>query len=121
MGHVVPEVPNVSLGFPNRNVAGVDLADVIEPLKSFFLSSSSKENIFSSAECFSSCAEMLAKFGDRALQPSFDPWAGVDFHGRAKTHSDLTEAYKNVRIAANIETDGDMTLSSGSPEKLLPQ
>ena len=60
-------------------------------------------------------------FGDRALQPSFDTWASVDFHGCATIHTDLTKAYKDVRIAANVETDADETLSSGSREKLLPQ
>jgi len=64
---------------------------------------------------------MIAEFGDRALQPSYDPWASVDFHGRAKIHDDLTKAYKDVRIAANIGADVDVTLSSGSPEKLLSQ
>ena len=34
LGHIVPELPNVSLGSPNRTVSGVDLADVIEPLQS---------------------------------------------------------------------------------------
>ena len=60
---------------------------------------------------------MLAEFGDRALQPSYDPWTSVDFHGRAKIHADLTKAYKDVRIAANVEADADVTLSSGSPQK----
>ena len=32
LGHVVPELPNVSLGSPNQRVAGADLVDVIEPL-----------------------------------------------------------------------------------------
>ena len=64
---------------------------------------------------------MLAEFGDKALQPSYDPWASVDSHGRGKIHTDLTKAYKDVRIAGNIEADADVTLSSGSPEKLLPQ
>ena len=35
LGHLVPELPKVSLGYPNRTVAGVDLADVIEPLQSY--------------------------------------------------------------------------------------
>ena len=82
--HVIREMTNVSLGSPNRKVAGVDLADVIEPLKSYLLSSSSEQNIFSFAECISSCVEMLAKFGDRALQPSYDPWASVYSHGRVQ-------------------------------------
>ena len=43
--HVVPELPNVSLGSPNESVAGADLADVIEPLQSYLLSSSS-EHLF---------------------------------------------------------------------------
>ena len=121
LGHVVPDLPSVSLGSPNRNVAGVNLADVIEPLQSYLLGSSLEQNVFASAECISSCVEMLAEFGDRALQPSYDPWASVDFHGRGKIHADLTKAYRDVRIAANVEPDADVTLSSGSPEKLLPQ
>ena len=32
-----------------------------------------------------------------------------------------TKAYEDVRIAANVEPDADVTLSSGSPEKLLPE
>ena len=121
LGDIVPELPNVSLGSPNLNVAGVDLADVIGSLQSYFLSSTSEQNIFVSAECILSCVEMLAEFADRALQPSYDPCASVDFHGRAKKYADLIKAYEDVRIAANVETDADVTLASGSPEKLLPQ
>ena len=121
LGHVVPELLSVSLGSPNRSVTAVDLADVIEPLQSYLLSSSLEQNIFASAECISSCVEMLAEFGDRALQPSYDPCANVDFYGRGKIHADLTKAYKDVRIAVNVEPDVDVTLSSGSPEKLLRQ
>ena len=121
LGHVVPEWPNVLLGSPSRRVAGVDLADVIEPVQSYLLSSRSEQNIFSSVECISSCVEMLTEFGDRAFQPSYDPWASVDFHGRVKIHADLTKTYKDVRVATNVGTDADVTLSSGSPKKLLPQ
>ena len=73
------------------------------------------------ADSISSCVEMLPKFRDKALPPSYDPWASVNFYGRAKIRADLTKTYKDVRIAANVETDADVTLSSGSPEKLLPQ
>ena len=121
LGYVVPELPNVSLGSTSRSVAGVDLADVIELVQNYLLSSSSEQNIFASAECFSSCVEILAEFGDRALQPSYDPWASVDFLNRARFHADLIKAYKDVRFAANVGTDADVTLPSGSPEKLLPQ
>ena len=121
LGQIVQELPNLSLGSPNRSNARVDFADVIEPLQSYLMSSSSEQNIFPSAECISSCVEMSTEFGDEALQRSFDPWASVDFHGRATIHADLTKTYEEVRIAANVETDADVTLSSGSPEKLLPQ
>ena len=64
---------------------------------------------------------MLTEFGDWALQPSYDPWASVDFHVRVKIHGDLTKTHKDVRFATNVGTDADVTLFSGSPEKLLPQ
>ena len=63
----------------------------------------------------------MSESGAKTLQHSYDLWASVDFHGRAKIHADLTKAYMDVRIAANVEMDADVTLSSGSPEKLLPQ
>ena len=87
--HVVPELPNVSLGSPNRYVTGLGLPDAIDPLQSYLLNSSSDQNINSSAESVSSCVEILAEFGDEALQPSYNPWSNVDFHGRAKIHADL--------------------------------
>ena len=121
LGHVVPELLNVSLGSPDRSGSAIDLADVIEPLQSYLLICNTEQNIFSGAESISSCVELLADFGDRALQPSYDPWASVDFHDRSKIHADLTKAYKDVRVVANVETDVDVTLSSGSPEKRLPQ
>ena len=93
LGHVVPELPNLSLGSLSRSGMEIDLADVIEPLQNYLLTSSGDRNIFSSAEYFSSCAELLAEFGDKALQPSYDPWSSVDSHGRAKIHADLTKTY----------------------------
>ena len=120
LGHVVPELPSVSMGSPDRSSA-VDLSDVFEPLQCYLLTCSAEQNIFVSADSIFSCVEMLAEIGDRALQPSYDPWTSVDFHGRGKIHADLTKAYKDVRIAANVEPGADVTLSFGSPEKLLPQ
>ena len=108
LGHVVPELPNVSLGSPSRKETEADLVDVIEPLQSYLLASSG-ENVFSSAESISSCVEMLSKFGDKALKPSYDSWCSVDFHGRAEIHANLTKAYKDVRVAGSVEPDADMT------------
>ena len=121
LGHIVSELPNVSLGSPDRSSSAVDLADVIEPLQWYLLTCNADQIISVSVDSISSCDEMLAEFGDTALQPPYDPWASVDFHGRAKIHADLTKTYKDVRIAVNVETDADVILTSGSPEKLLPQ
>ena len=121
LGHVVPELPSVSLGSPDRNSSAVDLSDLIEPLQSYLLTCNTEQSIFSSADLISSCVEVLADFGDKALQPSYELWAGVDFHGRSKIHADLTKAYKDVRVATSVGMDADVTLSSESPETLLPQ
>ena len=56
---------------------------------------------------------MLAEFGNRALQPSYDPGSSVDFYGRSKILADLTKAYKDVRVATNVGTGADVTFSSG--------
>ena len=107
------------MGSPDRSRSANDLADIIEPLQCYLLTCSADRKVF--VDSISSCVDMLAEFGDRALQRSCDPWASVDFHGPVKIHADLTNTYKDVRIATNVEADADVTLSSGSPEKLLPQ
>ena len=60
-------------------------------------------------------------FGDMALQPGFDPWASVNFHGRVKIHANLAKTYKNKRLSAGIGTKAEVTGSPESPGKLLPQ
>ena len=105
------------MGWPDRSRSAIDLADIIEPLQCYLLTCSADQNVFVDADSVSSCVEMLEEFGDRALQPSYDPWTSVNFHARAKIHADLANAYKDVRIAANVEADADVILSSGSPEK----
>ena len=121
LGHVVPELPNVSLGSPDQSSTEIDFAAVIKPLQSYLLTCSAKQNIFSSADSISSCVEMLAEFGDKVLQPSYDLWASLDFQVRSKAHAELTKTFKDVRVAINVGTDAGVTLSSGSPAKLLPQ
>ena len=96
LGHVVPNLPSVALDSPGRSTAGVDLSDTIEPLQSYLLGSSAEQIIFTSAELISSCVELLDEFGDKAIEPCFDPWASVDFHGNSQIYADLTKAYKNV-------------------------
>ena len=54
LGHIVPELPKVPLGSPDRNGAVIDLEDVMEPLQSYLLTCSSDQIIFVSADSISS-------------------------------------------------------------------
>ena len=121
LGHVVPKLPSVTLGCPSKSAAETDLSDNIEPLQTYLLSSSNEQNIFSSAESISSCVEFLDEFGDKAIQPCYDPWASVDFHKKSEIYADLTNAYKNVRIASNVETGVEVSVSPETPDKLAPE
>ena len=121
LGHVVPKLPSVSLGSPGKSNAEVYLSDKIEPLQSYLLGSSAEQNIFTSAESISSCVEFLDEFGDKAIQPCLDPWASVDFHGQSQIYADLTKAYKDVKVASNVETGVEFNVSPETPDKLAPQ
>ena len=121
LGHVVPKLPSVSLGSPGNSTAEVDLLDIIELLQSYLLGSSAEQLIFNSAESISSCVELFDEFGDKAVQPCFDPWATVDFHGKSQIYADLTKAYKNVRVALNVETGVEVNVSPETPDRLAPQ
>ena len=116
-GHLVPELPSVSLGSPSKSAAEDDLSDIIEPLQSYLLSSSAEQNVFTSAESISSCVELL----DRAIQSCYDPRASVDFLGKSQIYADLTKAYKNAKIASNVETGVKDCVSPETPDKLAPQ
>ena len=118
---MVPKLPAVTLGSPGRSASEVDLSDIVEPLQSYLLGSSAKQNIFTSAESISSCVELLDEFGDRAIQPCYDPWASVDFSGKSQIYADLTKSYKNVRVAPNVETGVEGSVSPETPDKLAPQ
>ena len=121
LGHEVPKLPSVTLGCPSKSAAAVDLSDIIEPLHSYLLSSSAEQNNFTNAQSILSCVELLDKFGDKAIQPCYDPWAGVDFHDKPQIYGDLTKAYKNVRLASNVETGVEVSVSPENSDKLAPQ
>ena len=121
LGHVVPKLPAVTLGSPGKSASDVDLSDIVEPLQSYLLGSSAEQNIFTSAESISSCVELLEEFRDRAIQPCYDPWASVDFYDKSQIYADLTKAYKNVRVASNVETGVEVSVSPETPDKLAPQ
>ena len=106
----MPKLPSVALGSAGKSTAGVDLWDIIEPLQSYLLGSSAEQNIFTSAGSISSCVELLDEFGDKAIQPCFDPWASVDFYDKSQIFADLTKAYNNVRVASNVETGVEVSV-----------
>ena len=121
LGHVVPKLPSVTSGCPGKSAVEADLSDIIRLLQSFLLSSCVEQNIFTSAESISSCVDCLDEFGDQAIQPCFDPWASVVFYDKSQRYADLTKAYKNVRIASNVETGVEVSVSPETPDKLAPQ
>ena len=121
LGQVVPKMPAVSLGSPAKSASEVDLSGIVEPLQSYLLGSRAEQNIFTSAESISSCVELLDEFGDRAIQPCYDPWASVDFYDKSQIYADLTKAYKNVRVASNVETGVEVSVLPETPDKLAPQ
>ena len=61
------------LGLLDRISSVIDLADVIELLQSYLLTCSADQKYFVSADSIPSCVEMLAEFGDKTLQTSYDP------------------------------------------------
>ena len=85
------------------------------------MGSSAEQNIFTSAESISSCVELLDEFGDRAIQPCYDPRASVDFYDKSQLYADLTTAYKNVRVASIVETGIEVSVLPETPDKLAPQ
>ena len=121
LGHVMPKLPSDTLGSPGKSAAGVDLSDIIEPLQSYLLSSSAEQNIFFNAESISSCMEFLDEFGDKTIQPCYDPWAIVDFHDKSQIYAELTKANKNVRLASNVETGVEVSVLPETPDILAPQ
>ena len=121
LGHVVPKLHSVALGCASKGAAEIDLSDVIEPLQSYLLSSSAEQNIFTSAESISSYVELLDEFADRAVQPGYDPWASVNFHDKSQISVDLAKAYKDVRLASNVETGAEVSVSPETPDRLALQ
>ena len=116
LGHAVRKLPSVTLGCPSKSAAEADLLDIMEPLHSYFLSSSAKHNCFTRAEWISSCVKLLDGLKDKAIQPCYDPWASVDFHDKSQKYADLAKAYNNVRLASNVETGFEVSVS---PENLI--
>ena len=121
LGQVVPKMPSVTLGCPSTSAADTDLSHTIEPLQSYLLGSNVEQEIFTSAESISSCMELMDGLGDKAVQPCYDPWASLDFHGKSQIYADLTKAYKIVRLASNVETGVEVSVLPETLVKLALQ
>ena len=122
LGHVVPKLTCVTLRCSCKSTAEVVLSDIIVSLMSYLLSSSnSEQNIFTSAESISSCVDFLDAFAEKALHPCCDLWPSMDFHDKSQIYADLTKAYKNVRLASNVETSVEVSLSPETPDTHDPQ
>ena len=81
LGHVAPELPDVSLGSSKVGLTIVDLSSLIRPIQGYLLSGDSEGNFFTDPGSVSCCKEMLETFSDRALQSDYNPRESVDAHG----------------------------------------
>ena len=120
LGHICPVLPTVGLSYPLSGVESVDLASVIEPLQSFLLCGELANNFFTDPDSNGRCVELVDSFGDRALQAGYNPWASVDFNGRAGIVEELSKAYKAFRIASDVDTSSTSTVLQ-CPGKLAMQ
>ena len=76
---------------------------------------------FTGVQSISSRDEFLDEFAEKAIQPCYDPWPSVDFFEKSQLYADLTNAYKNVRLASNVETGVEISVSLGISDKMAPQ
>ena len=61
--------------------------------------------------------ELVDNFGDQALRAGYNLWESVDFHGRADIVQKLSNFYKAVRVASDVDTSSNSTILQ-SPGKL---
>ena len=101
-------------------VESVDLSSLIEPLQSYLLCGELANNFFTDPDSIGICVEVVDNFGDGALQAGYNPWASVDFNGRAGIVEELSKAYKAVRVASDVDTSSMIRVLQ-SPGKLAMQ
>ena len=121
LGHVVPKLPDVSLGSSKVGVTSVDLSSIVEPLHGYLLSGDSEGNFLTDPGSISSCMELLETFGDSALQCGYNPWEFVDVHGYEKIRTELDKSYKAVRIASDVESSASVSEPVFVSERLPEQ
>ena len=120
LGHICPALPSVGLNYAMSGVGSVDLYSVIEPLQIYLLCGELVNNFFTDPESIARCVELVDNFGDQALQANYNPWDSVDFHGRAGIMEGLSNVYKAVCVASDVDTSSFSTILQ-SPGKLSMQ
>ena len=121
LGHVAPELPDVSLGSSKIGVTSVDLSSVVEPIQGYLLSGDAEGNFFTDPESVSCCMELLETFSDRALQCEYNPCDSVNVHGYEKIRAELEKSYKVVRVASDVESSSSLSEPVFVSERLPEQ
>ena len=109
LGHVAPNLPDVSLGSSKVGVTRVDLSSVVEPIQGYLLSSDAEGNFFTDPASISCCMELPETFSDSALQCDYNPWESVNVHGYEKNRAELEKSYKAVRVASDVESSSPLS------------
>ena len=121
LGHIVPKLPDVSLGSSVVGVTSVDLSSLVEPLQGYLLSSDAEGNFFTDPGSIASCMELLETFGDCALQCDYNPWEFVNYHGYEEIRTELEKSYKAVRVASDVESFASLSEPVFVSERLPEQ
>ena len=121
LGHVAPQLPDVSLGSSKVGLTRVELSSVVEPIQRYLLSSDAEGNFFTDTVSISSCMELLETFSDSTLQSVYNPWESVNVHGYEKIRAELEKSYKAVRVASDVESCSSLSEQVFVSERLPEQ
>ena len=110
LGHICPVLPTKGLSYLMSGVESVDLSSVIERLQSYLLCGDMANDFFTDPESIARCVELVDKLGDQAIRAGYAPWESVDFHGSAGIVEGLSESYKAVRVASDVESSSMSTV-----------
>ena len=112
---ISPIFQSVGLSYPKT----VNLSSVA-PLQIYLLCGELANTFFTDPESIARRVEPVDIFGDPLLRAGYDPCDSVDFHGRADFVEKLSNSYKTVRVASDVDTSSMSTFLQ-SPGKLVMQ
>ena len=84
VSHFPASVPDVRFRSAMTSSEGLDLGEIMEPLRNSLLSCNSEAKIFTEAISVSECVELLENFGGTALGSGYVTWVYVNFHDKEK-------------------------------------